>query len=108
MSLPPSIPPPSASWSSLGNTFYKKQSIFTLSSSELESKLAVPPGGTGNEIQDWKISAERNGGLIAIRRDQRMGFILSGGTAMGKESKTVWVFSGSGKMVGSVYVSLST
>ena len=91
---------PSAEWDALGTTeaFYTRTQLYTLSWSF--------PGG---DLADYTIVGARNGGPLAITRDDSKPVLFKDNNASSTgnpgKNKRVWVYSSAGILLQSIIVS---
>lgn len=108
LSSPSSLSPsPSAEWDTLGNTeaFYRRTLLYSLD-------LVLPGGG---DLSDYLLAGARNGGPLAITRDDSKPVLLkeaaSSSSAEGgagrdsRNRKRVWLYTSAGILIQSIVVS---
>ncbi|KAI5475070.1 hypothetical protein MNV49_001946 [Pseudohyphozyma bogoriensis] len=72
---------PSASWESLAETFYRRQSIYSMQWSI-------------NDLSDYRVAGARWGGPVAVLRDDRKPVLVSVGSSLGKPKISIYSSAG--------------
>lgn len=90
---------PAADWDTLGDAdaFYRKTTLYA-------NSWAVPAG----DLADYVIASARNGGPVALTRDDSKPVLLndSGANPGGVKKKRVWVYSAAGTLLQSITVNI--
>lgn len=86
---------PSADWDALGSTeaFYRKTRLYSLT-------WQLP----GGDLSDYIFVAARDGGPVALTRDESKPILVKDSSVAGGKKKRIWIYSSSGLLLQSIVV----